>query len=104
MKRSLRSIAVFFLSIFALSLTPVSNVRAATTEVAIFQCNLFTSAIFNVQAYGVSVTASWTCAEALEVLMNEGLTDVNASYQSSSNGTNGNYMTFVLTNGTAGGL
>lgn len=105
MKRIFRSIVAFSLSAVALGVAYVPSAMATTpTETAIFQCNLITKAIFNIDSYNVSVTSSWTCAEALEILTNDGLTNISASYQSVSNSTNGNYMTFVLTNGTVSGL
>lgn len=105
MKRILRSIVAFSLSAVGLCAAYVPNAMATTpTEVAIFQCNLITGVTFDAQGYGVSVSNGANCAETLEVLANEGLTNISATYQSVSNSTNGNYMTFVMTNGTVGGL
>lgn len=105
MKRILRSIVASSLAAVGLCVAYVPNAMATTpTEVAIFQCNIITGVVFDAQGYGVSVSNGGSCAQALETLTNEGLTNISATYQSVSNSTNGNYMTFVLTNGTVGGL
>lgn len=113
MNRSFRSIAVFSLSTLGLCAAGIPNAMATTpSKVAIFQCNLFTNAVFNLESYDKSTNtsislpsgATSSCAELVEQLMYLGLTNVNVSYTSVSNGTSGNYETFTMSDGTVAGI
>lgn len=113
MTRTFRIISGITLSALGLSLVSIPNAMATTpTETAVFQCNLFTSTPFNLESYNEATNAAITlpegatssCMDLLEQLMNLGLTAVSVSYQTQSNGTNGNYMTFAMSNGTVGNL
>ena len=107
----IRSIVAF--AAVGLCAAYVPTAMAVTpTETAVFQCNLFTAVPFNLQTFNKTTNSTITlpagststCMDLLEQLLNLGLTNVNVSYQSVSNGVNGNYMTFTLSNGTVAGL
>jgi hypothetical protein len=111
MNRNFRSIAVF--SLFALGLSVASNAMATTpTQTAVFQCNLFTTTPLKFNTYykttGLAINlpsgSTSNCMDLFEQLLYLGLTNVNVSYQTQSNGGAGNYMTFTMSNGTVAGL
>ncbi len=92
---------------------------ANPTEVVIFSCMETDPATgYTVLTYDASPGApakpSTDCAAALEALLADGLTNVNVSIQTYSagngagapSGTDGTYITYVLSNGTltSGGL
>jgi len=114
MKRNFLSLAVFSLSALALWVAGVPNAMAANpSEVVIFQCGTNTSTVYNYESYGgPGQTSGASCAEQLEILLNDGLTNVNVSVQAWSSDVGppdslvGTYITFVLSNGTlaSGGL
>jgi len=114
MKRNALSIAVFSLSTLAIWVARVPNAAAANpNEVVIFQCGTNTSTVYNYETYGgPGQTSGANCAEQLEILLNDGLTNVNVSVQTWSSDSGppdslvGTYITFVLSNGTltSGGL
>ena len=91
----------------------VGNVMAANpTEVVIFSCMEKDPATgYTVLTYDASPSTpakpSTDCAAALETLLADGLTNVNVSVQTYTNGgagapsgTDGTYITYVLANGT----
>ena len=87
-------------------------VAANPTEVVIFSCMETNPATgYTVLSYDASPSApakpSTDCAAALETLLGDGLTNVNVSVQTytnggagAPNGTDGTYITYVLANGT----
>jgi hypothetical protein len=93
--------------------TAVESVMAANpTEVVIFSCMETNPATgYTVLTYDKNPAApakpSTDCAATLEALLNDGLTNVNVSVQTYTNGgagapsgTDGTYITYVLANGT----
>jgi hypothetical protein len=113
MNRHFRSIAVLSLFALGLSVVGIPNAMATTpTRTAVFQCNLFTSVPFNLNTFDKTTNSTInlpngstsSCMDLLEQLMYLGLTNVNVSYQTQSNGGAGNYITFAMSDGTVGNL
>lgn len=85
-----------------------SAMAANPTQVVIFSCKLGSSS-YTVYAYNASTYApaksSTDCAAQLYTLLNNGLTNVNVSIQTYTNGSgapgnvDGTYITYVLTDG-----
>jgi hypothetical protein len=119
MKRNYFWVAGVFISTLVVWAACVENVMATNpTELVVFSCVETNPATgYTVVSYDASPSApakpSTDCAAALAALLSAGLTNVNVSVQTylgsgagAPNGTDGTYITYVLTNGTltSGGL
>jgi hypothetical protein len=120
MKRNYSWISGVLISTLVAWAACVENVMAANpTELVVFSCVEKNPATgYTVLTYDASPSApaqpSTDCAAALAALLSAGLTNVNVSVQTytgsvgagAPNGTDGTYITYVLTNGTlaSGGL
>jgi hypothetical protein len=113
MKRNYSWVAGVLISTLVVWEAGIEKVMAANpTEVVIFSCVETNPATgYTVLTYDASPSApakpSTDCATTLETLLSDGLTNANETVQTytnggagAPNGTDGTYITYVLTNGT----
>jgi hypothetical protein len=120
MKRNLLSVAGVLISTLVVWGAHIGSAIAANpTQVVVFSCMETNPATgYTVLTYNATPSAptkpSTDCATTLAALLADGLINVNVSVQTytgsagagSPNGTDGTYITYVMTNGTltSGGL
>lgn len=111
MKRNYLRVSGILMSALLVWAVCVGSAMAANpTQVVVFSCKLASaSSTYIVYAYNASAYApaksSTDCAAQLYTLLNNGLTNVNVSIQTYTNGSgapgnvDGTYITYVLTDG-----
>ena len=114
MMRKYSRIVGLLISAFVVWGACINNAAATNpTQLVVFSCKESNPATgYTVQTYNNSPSApakpSTDCAATLAALLSDGLTNVNISIQTytgssgagAPNGTDGTYITYVLTNGT----